>query len=101
MGLFGKREDVYRVVANERASLKNDDLSVYEYFTVEQKYTFFGKEKWTLIKKREYHGTSIMTFSTEKEADGWIKLRLHKNGRRVVKVYESREDKINGLLEDV
>lgn len=100
MGIFSKKLKAYRVVANEKSSLKDDDLSVYEYFTVERRYTFFGIEKWKPIFKREYHGSSIKTFSTEKKAEAWIKLNLHKDGKRVVKVYESREDKINGLLGD-
>jgi len=103
MGLFDKAHDKYRTVAKETAHLENNDISVSEYYIVERKYTsIFGKEKWKPIKQREYHGYSIRTFKNEKEAGGWIKYQLHRIGDdRVIKIYESREDKIDGILDDV
>jgi hypothetical protein len=101
MGLFRKYKDAYRVTEIENVSIKNGTVSPYYHYTVQRKaINLFGKEVWINETENCYYGRSIRTFKSKKEAEEYIKLRMYKPTNKVVLVYESREDKINGLLED-
>ena len=93
-----KKLDIYRIIEHVKAVIRADSLDSFTYYTIEQKViTFFGKEKWKGIKGTGYDSHNDRTWDSEKKANDYITLNMFKNSKRVVKVIESRDSKLNKI----